>query len=202
MSELFELTDSTHPFDVFRAWLAEASAAIEVNPNAVSLATADRQGRPRVRTVLVKDLTERGFVFYTNYRSRKGKQLAENPYGALAVYWRPLRRQVLAEGRVEVVDEATSDAYFASRIRASQIGAWASDQSEPIGSRDELNQKFVDYVVEFAQKPVTRPPHWGGYCLVPLRMEFWQEQANRFHDRVEFWRDDPDGPWQRQRLQP
>lgn len=172
-----------------------------LDPNAMVLATVDDQGRPSARTVLLKGVDERGFVFYTNYNSRKGRELAGNPNAALVFYWPALERQVCVSGRVTRVPREESDAYFHSRPRASQIGAWASDQSSPVASRKALEQAVHALEQQHAGGPVPLPPFWGGFVLNPERIEFWQGRASRLHDRFQLTRD-PDNHWVMQRLNP
>jgi pyridoxamine 5'-phosphate oxidase len=169
--------------------------------NAMTLATADKEGRPSARTVLLKGIDERGFVFFTNYDSRKGLQLAENPHAALVFYWPELERQICISGSVRQVSAADSDAYFASRPRGSQIGAWASQQSRPVKDRVALDQQMKAAEARFAGQAVTRPPHWGGYVLEPNRIEFWQGRPNRLHDRF-LYSKGPEGQWKVERLSP
>lgn len=189
------------PFEQFRRWFAEAEEVEPPEPNAMTLATATRDGRPSARMVLLKGVDERGFVFYTNYESRKGRELAENPWAALVFWWPHMARQVRVEGRVEKVSEAESDAYFRTRPRGSQIGAWASRQSTVIASRAELEARYRQYEAEFEGREVPRPPYWGGYRLVPEVFEFWQGRLNRLHDRFRY-RKQPDGSWVIERLAP
>ncbi len=165
-----------------------------------ALATADAGGRPAARMVLLKGVDERGFVFYTNRESRKARDLAANPRAALCFYWPSLHRQVRIEGAVEEVDAAEADAYFAGRPRLSQIGAWTSKQSSPLASRAVLMARFVEMQARFAGRQVPRPPFWGGYRIVPERIEFWCSQLHRLHDRLLWVR--KDGGWSRQRLYP
>jgi pyridoxamine 5'-phosphate oxidase len=185
----------------FAALLAEAEAAGEPEPTAMTLATCDAHGRVAARTVLLKHFDQRGFVFYTNTLSRKGRELAEHPQAALLVLWKRLRHQVQVriEGSAEPVSAAEADAYFASRPRESQLGAWASLQSEPLTDRETLLARFRDYEARFAGAPVPRPPHWSGYRIVPDRIEFWFGQPHRLHDRFEYRAEDG---WRERRLYP
>jgi pyridoxamine 5'-phosphate oxidase len=188
--------------DTFNALLAEATAAGEPEPTAMVLATADAAARVTARTVLLKDVDARGFVFYTNTESVKGQQLRQRPQAALLFLWKHLRDhvQVRIEGEVEPVGAAEADAYFASRPRESQIGAWASAQSQPLPSRATLEQRVAEYTQRFAGRDVPRPPHWSGYRVRPDRVEFWYGMQHRLHERHEYaWRD---GTWQRQLLYP
>jgi len=168
--------------------------------NAMTLATADAQGRPSVRVVLLKGLDERGFSFYTNYQSRKARELEENPNAALNFFWPHLERQVCVAGKVERVSVAESDAYFMSRPRGSRIAAWASDQSSPVRDRAELEQKWGNFEKQYANQEVQRPPDWGGFLLRPVRMEFWQGRPNRLHDRFRYTLEA--GSWRIERLSP
>jgi pyridoxamine 5'-phosphate oxidase len=188
------------PFAQFRAWFRAAEARGLPKVNAMTLATATPDGRPSARIVLLKELDDRGFVFYTNYRSRKGAELSANPRAALVVYWDALDRQVRIEGTVEEVDAASSDAYFASRPRGSQIGAIASPQSQPLASRDLLEAKVAEIEKALGGAPPQRPPTWGGYRVVPEMLEFWQGQPSRLHDRVVYRL--VDGVWTKERLAP
>ena len=177
------------PITRFGAWLDEAKACETiVEPTAMSLATCTASRRPSVRIVLLKQADERGFVFYTNLTSRKSVELKENPYAALCFYWMPLDKQVRVEGAIVRVDDAEADAYFASRKRGSQMGAWASDQSAPLASREELEARVAAMEAEYEGRDVPRPAHWGGWRLVPERIEFWQQLDFRLHHREVFTR--------------
>ena len=190
----------SEPFDQFRQWLDQALAAKLPEPNAMTLATVGPDGRPSTRVVLIKGFDRRGIVWYTNYESRKGRELALNPHAAIQFHWVELERVVRIEGRVEKGDPAEADAYFASRPLASRIGAWASAQSEVLSSRAALVARTAEYGLKFGLNP-PRPPHWGGYRLVPDYWEFWQGRRSRLHDRI-CYRQQADGGWSRERLSP
>ena len=180
---------ATDPFALFDSWIAEARE-VEINdPEAMALATANAKGQPTVRMVLLKGHGPAGFVFYTNEQSAKGDQLAANPHAALLFHWKTLRRQVRIEGAVERVTGAEADAYFASRARDSQLGAWASDQSRPLDARATFEDRFEATKERFDGQDVPRPPHWGGYRVVPARIEFWSDRPHRLHERRLFIRD-------------
>lgn len=173
----------------FRGWFQQAIDAQLPEPNAMTLATIDENNRPSARMVLLKGFDERGFQFFTNYGSRKARQLDARPYAALVFWWEGLERQVRIEGLVRRLPEAESDAYFVTRPRGSQIGAWASDQSRPVQNREAIESKVGDTEARFGAEEIPRPPHWGGYLVVPERLEFWQGRPGRMHDRLEFVRD-------------
>lgn len=177
------------PLPLFHDWMAAAEASEPNDPNAMALATVDASGRPSVRMVLLKGADAAGFVFYTNLESRKGQELAGNPFAALGFHWKSLKRQIRVEGRVQLVTEAEADTYFASRARASQIGAWASIQSRPLNGRFELEKRVAEYTAKFGLGKVPRPPHWSGFRLVPDRIEFWHDRQFRLHDRFVYLRD-------------
>ena len=178
----------TDPFALFDEWFAEARASEPNDPEAMALATADSDGRPSVRMVLLKGHGPQGFVFYTNQRSRKGEELLENPHAALLFHWKSLRRQVRIEGTVSIVAGEEADAYFASRSRDSQLGAWASDQSSSLPSRAEFEQRYEQMRAKFDGVEVPRPPYWGGYRVTPQAMEFWSDRPHRLHERRLFSR--------------
>ena len=178
----------TDPLALFDAWFAEAQASEPNDPNAMALATADARGRPSVRMVLLKGHGPDGFVFYTNREGRKAADLAGNAQAALLLHWKSLRRQVRIEGPVSLAGDAESDAYFASRSRDSQLGAWASDQSRPLDARETFEARFADMQARFDGGDVPRPPHWGGYRVRPDAIEFWQDRAHRLHERRVFTR--------------
>ncbi|WP_111657836.1 pyridoxamine 5'-phosphate oxidase [Isoalcanivorax indicus] len=192
----------TDPLLQFERWFAEAEAAGIEDVTALTLATVDEEGQPRQRTVLLKDVSDGGFVFYTNYDSRKGKALLARPRASMLFHWLPLNRQVIIEGQVNKVSEAESAAYFASRPRGSQLGAWASRQSSAIASRADLEAQLADVAARFGDGPVPLPSFWGGFRLMPERIEFWQGRPDRLHDRFEFLRHGADSHWTIQRLQP
>jgi len=179
---------ATDPFQLFDEWFAEARANEPNDAEAMALATADASGRPSVRMVLLKGHGPEGFVFYTNEQSAKGGQLGENPRAALLFHWKSLRRQVRIEGPTERVADEEANAYFASRGRDSQLGAWASDQSRPLDSRETFEQRFEDMQTRYDGQDVPRPPHWGGYRVIPERIEFWTDRAHRLHERRLFAR--------------
>ncbi len=190
------------PFALFDTWMADAAASELNDPNAMALATVDASGMPDVRMVLLKEATPAGFVFYTNTESAKGQQLAATPKAALCFHWKSLRRQVRVRGPVIPVSAAEADAYYASRAFGSRIGAWASQQSRPLESRFALEKSVARYTAQYATGRVPRPPHWSGYRLTPLEIEFWRDRRFRLHDRFVFRRDGPDAPWTRERLYP
>lgn len=189
-----------HPIKQFDLWYKQALRAEKVNPQAVSLGTANASGRPSVRTVFLKGYDERGFIFYTNYGSRKGKELLQNPQAALLFYWKSLSRQVRIVGRTKRVSRKESDAYFRTRSRESQLGAWASAQSEAIPSRAALLKKVAVLRKRFKGTDVPLPPSWGGILLVPSEIEFWREGAHRLHDRIAYKK--VKGKWKEVRLAP
>ncbi|WP_428390189.1 pyridoxamine 5'-phosphate oxidase [Lichenicoccus sp.] len=200
MPEPKELTP-TDPFALFAKWLGEAEAGEPNDPNAMALATVNTQDMPSVRMVLLKAFDARGFVFYTNKQSRKGDELSGNGQAALLFHWKSLRRQVRVRGPVEDVTDAEADAYFASRSRASQLGAAASDQSRPLSSRTELEGRLAELETRYEGRDVPRPPHWSGYRVLPTAIEFWQDMPHRLHDRMVYSKDGTDG-WQTTRLYP
>jgi pyridoxamine 5'-phosphate oxidase len=183
------------PFEWFARWFDEAKRTISDNPDAMALATIDAEGRPSIRQVLLKGFGPRGFVFHTNYGSRKAREIDAHPAVALNLYWRGLERQVRIEGKAERLGAAESDAYFATRSRESQLGAWAARQSRPLASRRELLERIAHFEEKFSDSPVPRPPHWGGYRVVPERIEFWQARPHRLHTRWVFERPNPEASW-------
>lgn len=198
MERRLAVTDD--PFSLFRQWLTEAEKSEPGDPNAMALATADADGRSSVRMVLLKGVDERGFVFYTNLGSRKGQQLAANPWAGLCFHWKSLRRQVNVEGPISPVDGAEADAYFASRDRMSQIGAWASKQSRPLAGRFELESRVARFAARFHLGAVPRPEFWSGFRVAPERVEFWEDRPFRLHNRLLFRR--AEGGWRTQTLFP
>ncbi len=190
------------PFALFAEWLEDAKKKEPNDANAMALATADAHGAPDVRMVLLKDVSGDGFVFYSNAESRKGQQLAANAQAALCFHWKSLRRQVRVSGKVELATEAEADAYFASRAKDSQIGAWASDQSRPMEGRFELEKRIAQVALKYGIGKTPRPPHWRGWRIVPTRIEFWRDRPFRLHDRLEFTRVAGGQPWTTQRLYP
>ncbi len=196
------LPDAADPIALFAEWF-EAAKASEINdPNGMAVATADADGLPDVRMVLLKDFDARGFTFYTNTESAKGVELAANPQAALLFHWKSLRRQVRVRGPVERVTEAEADAYFASRARSSQIGAWASDQSRPTSDRLALEKRVAEYALKFGVGRVPRPPHWSGYRVVPQALEFWRDRPFRLHERLVFTKRATGAAWTPSRLFP
>ncbi len=197
---LSKATVDASPIRQFGSWYEEALAVAVPEADAMTLATATREGAPSSRIVLLKSFDDLGFVFYTNYESRKGKELAENAQASLLFYWLPLKRQVRIEGTVEKVAEAESEEYFHSRPLGSKLGAWASDQSDVVESRAELEKRFEEFGWKFGDN-IPRPPHWGGYRVKPNMIEFWQGRENRLHDRLRYMRQ-VDGSWLIERLGP
>lgn len=189
------------PFRQFHRWFEQALAAELPEPNAMTIASATPDGRPSARMVLLKNLDDQGFVFYTNYESHKGQELLANPWASLVFWWAELERQVRVEGRVEQVSAAESDAYFHSRPRSSQLGAWASNQSRIVGDRADLEQRLAELEAQYGEdQPIPRPPHWGGFRVVPEVIEFWQGRPNRLHDRIVYRH--KAGAWTLARLAP
>ncbi|HSP34722.1 MAG TPA: pyridoxamine 5'-phosphate oxidase [Thermoanaerobaculia bacterium] len=203
MAELKESDVDRNPYVQFERWFAEARAAQPVLPEGMTVATADKDGVVSARVCLLKSFDQHGFVFFTNYSSRKGDQISENPRVSLCFWWPALERQVRVEGAAVKVNEEESEAYFATRPRGSQIGAWASDQSRVlIGGRSELESRFAEMETTYRDKVVPRPPHWGGYRVIPNFIEFWQGQANRRHDRFVYRLRADANDWVIERLAP
>jgi len=196
------IPEKADPLALFAEWYDEAARNEPNDPSAMSLATVGPDGMPAVRMVLLKDYDPEGFVFYTNYRSRKGQHLLAHPKAALLFHWKSLRRQVRLEGPVAQTAAEEADAYFATRARGSQIGAWASDQSRPLESRFALEKRVAEYAARYVVGKVPRPPHWSGFRLQPVLIEFWQDGAFRLHDRLEYRRPTPGEPWTTRTLYP
>ena len=190
----------SEPLSIVRRWLEEAETSGIRLANAVALATADADGRPSIRHVLLRGIDDRGFVFYTNHGSRKGRELAENPRAALSMYWRELDRQVSVTGDVERVSDEESEAYFATRPREARLGAWASRQSTELASRDQLLQRYAEFDARYPGDDVPRPPFWGGYRILPIAVELWQGRLHRLHDRFRYQREGDS--WSLRRLAP
>jgi len=201
LDELKEDSASGSPFDQFGLWM-DYAIQMQINePNALTLSTVSQDNRPTSRIVLLRAFDEHGFVFYTNYNSRKGSDLASNPYAAMNFFWPDLHRQIRIEGVIEKVPNEVSDRYFFSRPRESRIGAWVSDQSGLLDSRETLEVKYESMLREFEGKEIPRPPHWGGFRLYPSLFEFWQGRTSRLHDRITYSRNEKNG-WNIQRLYP
>ncbi len=188
------------PFTLFSKWFTEAEAAEPDNPNAMALATVDAQGLPNVRIILLKEFGPKGFVFYTNLESAKGTELTATPKAAIVLYWKSLNRQIRVRGNIECVSAEEADAYFSSRPREAQLGAWASKQSHPLESRSALEKEIAKVAAHHATASVPRPPHWSGFRLVPLSIEFWADRPFRLHDRLLFTRND--AGWTKTQLYP
>jgi pyridoxamine 5'-phosphate oxidase len=197
-----DFTGADEPLALFASWFKDAEAKEINDPNAMALATVDETGLPNVRIVLLKSFGPDGFVFYTNLESAKGRELSANAKAALCFHWKSLRRQVRVRGPVSRVSEEEADAYFASRPRGSRIGAWASKQSRPLESRLALEEAVVRYTAQYAIGAIPRPPHWSGFRLTPVEIEFWHDRPFRLHDRVVFRRASSDELWGRVRLYP
>jgi len=192
--------DQRNPFEQFNEWFKAAAETEPNEPNAMALATVGADGTPSARMVLLKGADDRGFVFYTNYESRKGRQLLAHPQAALCFHWKSSKRQVRIEGTVEQVIPDEADAYFATRPRTSQIGAWASEQSRPLTGRFELEKRIAQYTAKFGIGAVPRPPHWSGFRLIPRLIEFWEDRPFRLHDRLVYHREG--NGWRTERLYP
>ncbi len=193
---------ATDPFVLFAEWLKAAEKSEPNDANAMAVATADATGMPDVRMMLLKDFDERGFVFYTNKKSAKGAELSANPRAALNFHWKSLKRQVRVMGNISDVSDEEADAYFASRFKDSQIGAWASQQSRPMQSRFEFEKEIARYAVKYGLRKVPRPPHWSGYRIMPLRIEFWRDRPFRLHDRLVYTREAIGAAWKTAKLYP
>jgi pyridoxamine 5'-phosphate oxidase len=190
------------PFEMFSAWMKDAEKTEPNEANAMAVATADAEGHPNIRMVLLKAVDSRGFVFYTNFESTKGKELVANPHAALNFHWKTVRKQVRVQGPVSVVSNEEADAYFASRAKDSQIGAWASAQSRPMEGRWVFEKEIAKYALKYGLTKVPRPPYWSGFRVAPLHIEFWRDRPFRLHDRLVYARDSLDGPWRTERLYP
>jgi pyridoxamine 5'-phosphate oxidase len=197
-----DFTEASEPLRLFAAWLEEATRKEPADPNAMALATVDADGLPNVRMVLLKGVDDRGFVFYTNLESAKGRELGAQPKAALNFHWKTLTRQVRVRGPVERVTDAEADAYFSSRARLSQIGAWASKQSSPLESRLAFEKAVALYTAKHAVGSVPRPVYWSGFRLIPLSIEFWHDRPFRLHERIVFQRKEAGAPWSKTRLYP
>lgn len=196
------IEEEADPFRLFDIWMAAAKESEVNDPNAMALATVGTDGMPSQRMVLLKGVDDHGFVFYTNYESRKGTELLSHPKAALLFHWKSLRRQIRIEGEVTKVTDAEADAYFDSRPRQSRIGAWASQQSRPLDGRLELEKRVALYAAKYAVGRVPRPPYWSGFCVTPIAFEFWQDGPFRLHDRFRYTKASAADLWQRQRLYP
>ncbi|MGQ0741791.1 MAG: pyridoxamine 5'-phosphate oxidase [Alphaproteobacteria bacterium] len=197
-----EIDASSDPIALFEAWFAEARARESNDPDAVTLATADALGRPNARVVLLKHIDANGFVFYTNTESVKGDEIRANAWAALCFYWKSLDRQVRVRGPAALVGDAEADAYFATRPKDSQIGAWASRQSRPLEGRFALEKEVARFAAKYALTKVPRPPYWSGYRVQPLEIEFWRNRPFRLHDRLLYRRESPQAPWRSEHLYP
>lgn len=196
-----DFTESAEPFRLFATWLEDATASEPNDPNGVALATVDADGMPDVRMVLLKGFDEKGFVFYTNFESTKGREILSTMKAAMCFHWKSLRRQVRVRGPVEIVSDAEADAYFASRPRGSRIGAWASKQSRQLESRFALEKAVAEYTARYAIGEIPRPAYWSGFRIMPQTIEFWHDRPFRLHDRIVFTRT-ADGGWEKSRLYP
>jgi pyridoxamine 5'-phosphate oxidase len=197
-----DFTEENEPFSLFGTWLKDAQASEINDPNAVAVATVDEDGLPNVRMVLLKGYDERGFVFYTNFESQKGREILGQKKAAMVFHWKSLRRQVRLRGEVEVVSDQEADDYYATRPRGSRIGAWASKQSRPLEGRFALEKSVAEYTARYAIGDIPRPAYWSGFRIRPVSIEFWHDRPFRLHDRVEFRRDTPEGVWQKVRMYP
>lgn len=197
-----DFTEENEPFTLFGTWLKDAEASEINDPNAVALATVDENGLPNVRMVLLKEFDTRGFVFYTNFESQKGREILGQKKAAMCFHWKSLRRQVRLRGEVEVVSDEEADIYYRSRPLGSRIGAWASKQSRPLESRFALEKAVAEYTARYAFGDVPRPAHWSGFRIRPISIEFWHDRKFRLHDRIEFRRETVDSPWTKVRMYP
>ncbi|RCW21468.1 pyridoxamine 5'-phosphate oxidase [Ciceribacter lividus] len=197
-----DFTEENEPFTLFGTWLKDAESSEINDPNAVALATVDEHGLPNVRMVLLKEFDTRGFVFYTNFESQKGREILGQKKAAMCFHWKSLRRQVRLRGEVEVVSDEEADIYYRSRPLGSRIGAWASKQSRPLESRFALEKAVAEYTARYALGDVPRPPHWSGFRIRPVSIEFWHDRKFRLHDRIEFRRETVDSPWTKVRMYP
>lgn len=197
-----DFTEETEPFSLFGSWLQDAGKSEVNDPNAVAVATVDENGLPNVRMVLLKGYDARGFVFYTNFESQKGEEILGQKKAAMVFHWKSLRRQVRLRGDVEIVTDQEADEYYASRPRGSRIGAWASKQSRPLEGRFALEKSVAEYTARYAIGDIPRPAYWSGFRIRPISIEFWHDRPFRLHDRVEFRRETPEGPWNKVRMYP
>lgn len=196
------ITPREDPFALFDSWFEEAKKSEDSEPSAMAVASVDEHGHPNVRMVLLKEATTNGFVFFTNYESAKGREYLDNPHAALCFLWKSIGKQVRVRGPIAKVSDAESDAYFATRAKDSQIGAWASAQSRPLQGRFAFEKEVAKYAAKYALAKVPRPPYWGGFRVTPLEIEFWRNRPFRLHDRLVYRRDTPTSPWRTERLFP